>query len=173
MWPRSSAGRSSQVENHDSSAPAKDGSCSGGVGEDQLDPLVVERSVDPEVREARASELDPDVRSARADRTATASTSSTIIGREWEVVMVIRESLRDLGRGAAERHDQRGARHRVGDHAVVEAEDGADRLLGHDLGRRALGDDPAVAHGDQVVGVPGRQVEVVQHHHDGACRVPG
>ena len=31
---------------------------------------------------------------------------------------------------------------------------------------RALGDDPPVAHRDQVVGVAGGQVEVVQHHHD-------
>ena len=34
--------------------------------------------------------------------------------------------------------------------------------------RCAAADEPAVAQGDDVVGVPGREVEVVQDHDDGA-----
>ena len=42
-------------------------------------------------------------------------------------------------------------------------------VLGHHLARRALGDDPPGVQRDEVVGVAGGQVEVVQHHHDGGA----
>ena len=48
-----------------------------------------------------------------------------------------------------------------------------DELGRDDLGRRALGDDRAVAHGDEVVGVAAGQVEVVQHEHDRAALALG
>ena len=55
----------------------------------------------------------------------------------------------------------------------VEAEDLAYQLGGDDLRRAALGDDPARLHRDQVVGVAGRLVEVVQHGDHGAARARG
>ena len=36
MWPRSASGRSSQVPNHDSSAPAKEGSLPASLGKISL-----------------------------------------------------------------------------------------------------------------------------------------
>ncbi len=54
---------------------------------------------------------------------------------------------------------------RVGDHAGIEAEDLAQKLLGEHLLRRPRGDDLTGLHGDQVIRVSGRLVEVVQHRH--------
>src|SRR6187399_1144216 len=59
---------------------------------------------------------------------------------------------------AAAGEDDRGARHRVGEHEGVEVEHVADQLARHDLRRRAARDDPAVAHREQVIGVAGREV---------------
>ena len=69
---------------------------------------------------------------------------------------------------AADGHDHRRPGHRVGHHAAVQPEHLAHQLLGHHVGGRALGHDPAVLHGDEVVGVAGGLVEVVQHQDDGA-----
>src|SRR5690606_12422578 len=57
------------------------------------------------------------------------------------------------------------------DDAAVEGEDGADVLLGEHLGRGAAGVQAASGQGDEVVGVAGGEVEVVQDHHDGGAAV--
>ncbi|RPK68499.1 hypothetical protein EES43_01455 [Streptomyces sp. ADI96-02] len=72
---------------------------------------------------------------------------------------------------AADRKHQGTAGHRVLDDAAVEAEHGPYVLLGQHLGRGARRVQPSVGEGDEVVRVPGGEVEVVQHHHDrGAAR---
>ena len=60
---------------------------------------------------------------------------------------------------------------RVGDDGRRDPEDGLDDVRGDDLGGRPLGDDLAVAHRDEVVGVAGGHREVVQHHDDGRALV--
>src|SRR5690606_41151081 len=72
---------------------------------------------------------------------------------------------------AADGEHQGAAGDGVLDDAAVEAEDGADVLLGEHLGRGAAGVQAASGQGDEVVGVAGGEVEVVQDHHDGGAAV--
>ena len=44
-----------------------------------------------------------------------------------------------------------------------------DELAREDLAGRPGGVDPTVAHGDQLIGVAGGEVQVVEHHHDGGA----
>ena len=67
---------------------------------------------------------------------------------------------------------ERRAGDRVGHHAALQAEHGPDCLLGDDLVRGAHGVDPALAHGDDVVGVPGGEPEVVQDHDQRRAALP-
>jgi hypothetical protein len=68
---------------------------------------------------------------------------------------------------AADGDDERCAGEGVGHDAAAQAEDVLDDRLGEDLGRCAGGDDPSSLERDEVVGVAGRQVEVVQDGDDG------
>ncbi|SCE46396.1 hypothetical protein GA0115252_15117 [Streptomyces sp. DfronAA-171] len=63
-------------------------------------------------------------------------------------------------------------RHRVRRDAAAQPEDVLDDRLRDDLGGRALRDDPAGLHRDDVIGVPARLIEVVQDHHDRAALTP-
>src|SRR5690606_28838458 len=58
---------------------------------------------------------------------------------------------------------------RVGDDDRGKTEDLTDQVGGDDLAGRALGDDMARLHGDEVIGVAGGLVEVVQNGDDGAA----
>lgn len=66
------------------------------------------------------------------------------------------------------RHHQRRAGVGVVDDDAVDAEHVAHEPGRHDAPRLSLGDDLPVAHGDQMVGVPARVVQIVQNEHDGA-----
>ena len=70
---------------------------------------------------------------------------------------------------AAAGQDHRGARQRIDDHLAVEAEDVADQLVGDHVARDPDGVDPALADGDELVGVASGEVEVVEHHDDGGA----
>src|SRR5690606_6914467 len=72
---------------------------------------------------------------------------------------------------AADGHDHRGPAHRVGDDAGAQPERLGDEVLGEDGARVADRPDRAVAHDDEVVGVAGGEVEVVEDHDDGAAAV--
>ncbi|KIX77541.1 hypothetical protein SF12_13290 [Streptomyces sp. MBRL 601] len=73
------------------------------------------------------------------------------------------------GRPRRARDDERGAGDGVGDDDALQAEDLPDQAGGDDLGGGALGDDAALAEGDEVIGVTGGLVEVVQDEDDGAA----
>ena len=165
MWPRSSSGMSSQVDHHEASAPASEASPPAAFGKTSL------------IRWSRSGPSTP-----KSARSGLASSTRTNDG-EIRSTLVAVTSVRIIGsRSAVDRHarvlsvvvapdgdHQRGAGDGVGDHPAVEVEDAADDVLGHHLRGRSLGDDHAVGHRDQVVGVPRGQVEVVQHHHHGGA----
>ena len=71
-----------------------------------------------------------------------------------------------------DRDDGRRLGDRVGDDRRRAARTPRASARGDHLVRRALGADPAVPHGDQVVGVPAGEVEVVHHDHDGRAAPP-
>lgn len=66
---------------------------------------------------------------------------------------------------------QRRAVDRIGLHVAVEVEHAPHELRVHDRRRGAFGDEPAVAHGHEMMAVARRVVEVVEHDHDGAAVV--
>ncbi|MCO5561385.1 hypothetical protein L7F22_015006 [Adiantum nelumboides] len=72
----------------------------------------------------------------------------------------------------AGRDDHRGARDRVGHHPRLHPEHPAHQVGGHRRRGRALRDDRAVGHRDQVVGVAAGQVQVVQDDDDRAAPHP-
>jgi hypothetical protein len=80
-------------------------------------------------------------------------------------------STRETYRRGAGRAPQAGttircAGDRVRDDDAGETEHLLDQLGRHDLGRGALGDDPAVGHRDDVVAEPAGEVQVVQDDDD-------
>ena len=69
----------------------------------------------------------------------------------------------------AQRQHHRGAGDRVGGDQGVEGEDLLDHGRGDHVGRGALAVDGAAVHGDEMVGVAGGELEVVQHDRDGGA----
>src|SRR5699024_3128481 len=77
-----------------------------------------------------------------------------------------------VGAVPAQRQHHRGAGDGIGGDVGVQGEHLVGHLLGDDLGRGALGVDLAAVHGDQVIGVAGGEVEVVQHDAHGDAALP-
>ena len=88
-------------------------------------------------------------------------------GRAWRVETSDDPELLVVGRD-----DHRRAGDRVRHDHARQAEDLLDQRRGDHLDRRTLRDDVPVGHRHDVVGVPAGQVEVVQHHDDGASGTP-
>ena len=81
-----------------------------------------------------------------------------------------RRAGREVWWGVAtpDRHHERGVAHRIVDHDTIEPEHVSTISAVITSVGATRGDDRAVLHGDDVVGVATGLVQVVEHHHDRA-----
>src|SRR5699024_2909108 len=160
------------------------GDAGGGPGGDQLRPQVQDVRAGAEVLEIGAGEGEPHQggakRAARGDGEVEGEHARVLegghelgggrLGRDGHGILLVVVGLGGCGGAVpSARQHHRAAGDGVRGDVGVQGEDLVGHPFGDDLGRGALGVDLAGADGDEVVGVAGGEVEVVQHDADGGA----